>query len=261
MDSYCYYYTCFVSNESSFCYLDVINFSQLSLKNLTNVTLQGKDDPNNRSFIAFAPLAHINWTDCTNISISHLTFLLSGTADANHFFISMQFLRSVNITLFAAIFSGEQNRLYSTAIRCYESSVNISNSNFTSCSSYVGAGVVGYSCSLYSDSNSFVNNSAQLYGGTVAILQSKFVFTGKSTFRNNRALLLSGGAISSHDSKVEMRGNSVFIRNSATGLLSLGTGGALMSTDGWLHISGNAFFISNSADFMGEGLYAYNVDL
>ena len=115
--------------------------SQLSFENLTNVTLQGDTDHNNRSVIVFAPLAHINWTDCTNITINHLTFLLSGTADIDHFFISMQFLRSVNVCLFAATFSGGQSQLHSTAMRCYQSSINISRSNFVNCSSNIGGGI------------------------------------------------------------------------------------------------------------------------
>ena len=235
--------------------------SQLSFENLTNLTFRGENDLNNGSVIVFAPLAHINWTDCANISIIHLTFLLSGTADTNHLFTSMQFLRSANIQLFAVTFSGGQSRLYSTAMQCYESSINISISNFHGCSSYMGAGIVGSSCSLYSNSNSFVNNSAELYGGAVAILRSKFVFTGRNSFINNRALILSGGALSSYRSVVEMRGASVFIRNSATALLSLGTGGALVITNGRLYISGDAYFISNSAHLFGGGLYAYNASV
>ena len=234
--------------------------SRLSLENLTNVTFQGDIDSNNRSFIVFAPLAHINWTDCTNISIIRLVFLLSGTAGIDNFFISMQFLRSVNSQLLEITFMGGQNHLHSTAVRCYESSINISNSNFVDCSSYVGAAIVGYSCSLYSDSNFFINNSAKLYGGAVVILQSKAIFTGRSSFINNIALVFSGGAITSYNSEVEIRGSSVFIKNSITSPL-FGRGGALLSSDGKLHISGNAYFVNNSAGFQGGGLYVYNTSV
>ena len=46
--------------------------NQLSFENLTNVTIQGDNDLNNRSIIVFTPLTYINWTDCTNITIIHL---------------------------------------------------------------------------------------------------------------------------------------------------------------------------------------------
>ena len=255
--------TCFISNAELILLPGIHQLdSQLSLENLTNVTLQGDDDPSNRSVIVFAPLAHVNWTNCTNISINYLMFLLSGTADSTHFFISMQFLRSINIRLSAVIFSGGHDRLYSTAVRCYESSIDVCNSTFIGCSSYIGAGIMGYRCSLYSDSSFFINNSAQVYGGgAITTFQSKFVFTGNSSFIGNRVLTLSGGAISSFESEIEMRGNSVFIRNSATGPLLLGRGGAVLSNDGRLHISGNACFINNSAGFQGGGLCAHNTSV
>ena len=232
--------------------------SQLHFENLTNVTFQGDDDLSNHSFIVFAPLAYINWTDCNNITIHHLSFLLSGAVDIDRFFISMDFLRSVNIQLLATTFFGGHSRLYSTAIQCDESSVNISNSNFINCSSLGGAGIVSYNCSLFSNSNTFINNCAN-YGGAVAIIYGKVVFTGIGYFVNNVALHLGGGAIYSLISVVEMKGSSMFIRNSAIG--QLGVGGAFLvssdsitGTSNKLHMSGNAYFASNFAGRMGGGL-------
>ena len=227
--------------------------SQLSLQNLTNVTFRG-DLGHNDSVIVFAPLARINWMNCTNISIVHLVFLLSGTADIDNFFISMQFFRSVNSQLIATTFAGGQSGLHSTAIRCYESSINISNSTFFSCSSYVGAGIAGYRCSLYSNINLFINNSAEFVGGAIAVDHSKVVFIGRNSFVNNTALLLSGGAISSLSSKIEMSGNSLFIGNSVTASI-LGRGGALWSDGSKLHITDNAYFINNFGGSQGGALY------
>ena len=114
--------------------------------------------------ITFSPLVNITWVDSENIKITHLMFILSGTADLHSFFSTLLFWRCVNVRLSKVEFMSESNSTYSTAVRCHTSDMDISNCRFSKCSSFLGAGITIAFCSVVAQDNTFVNNySCLLY--------------------------------------------------------------------------------------------------
>ena len=103
---------------------------------------------------------------------------------------------------------------------------------------------------------SFLNNTADQYGGAVLALNSSLIFSGITTFVGNKASL-RGGAIYSQDSLIEFQDGAKFENNMAT-VMSYGSGigGAISFMNTTLQFNGPTSFLNNSA-FQGGAILAF----
>ena len=275
----------FVSN-TTFIFLPgthVMKFN-LRLENLTNMALYGSLISVNTSTIIFNPLANITWVDSENISIAHLVFILSGTADSEAFFSTVVFYRCADVYLLAVDFVGGDSSRYSTALRCHTSDMAITNCTFSNCSSFIGAGVTAYSCAIFAENNTFVSNRAQWSGGGTLLSYCVVSITGQNTYFNN-TVGGEGGAISSDHSIVDIKGVTLFVSNTATyffggAVSSLHNiqlritdstqffnnfsgweGGALVVLNSTAELSGSVSFDNNTASIGGGGIATYKSSL
>ena len=103
---------------------------------------------------------------------------------------------------------------------------------------------------------SFLNNTADLYGGAVLALNSSLIFSGVTTFAGNKASL-RGGAIYSQDSLIEFRDGATFENNMVTAMsFGSGIGGAIALLRTTLQFNSPTIFLNNSA-FQGGAILAF----
>ena len=101
---------------------------------------------------------------------------------------------------------------------------------------------------------SFMNNTADQYGGAVLALNSSLVFLGITMFAGNKASL-SGGAIYSEDSFIQFQDGARF-ENNMMSLNGTATGGAIGLEYTTLQFRGPTTFLNNSA-FHGGAIFAF----
>ena len=103
---------------------------------------------------------------------------------------------------------------------------------------------------------SFLNNTADLYGGAVLALSSSLIFSGVTTFVGNKASR-RGGAIYSEDSLIEFQDGATTFENNMVTIMSFGDGigGAIALTRTTLQFNGPTTFLNNSA-FQGGAILA-----
>ena len=102
---------------------------------------------------------------------------------------------------------------------------------------------------------SFLNNTADLYGGAVLAVKSSLIFSGITTFAGNKASL-RGGAIYSQDSLIEFQDGVKFENNMATdGSSGSGIGGAATFLYTTVQFRGPTRFAGNKAGMRGGAIY------
>ena len=106
------------------------------------------------------------------------------------------------------------------------------------------------------ESVSFMNNTADQYGGAVLVLNSSLIFSGITTFAGNKAGL-RGGAIYSEDSLIQFQDGAKFENNLVTVMsFGEGLGGAITLQYTTLQFKGLTTFLNNSA-FQGGAILAF----
>lgn len=251
--------------DSTFIFLPGIHHMKINLrlKNISRISLIGiaESVSQNISVINLVHLSKILVIDSSNITITDLIFVMSGSQNKNRIFSALLFYRSQNISIFNVVFLGgglsNSNIIrYSTAVRCHSSLINISYSQFYNSSSLTGGGVLTYNCTVFEESNTYISNRAKS-GGATSHGSSTILMTGTNHFIKNTADI-SGGAISCQKCVLIVEGVNYFIQNSVHD----GDGGALYISDGAMgKINGRVLLERNFANTSGGGLQLFNASI
>ena len=230
LDDYLQESEMYFRSDSTFVFLPGIHHMEINLrlKNVSRISWIGiaKSVSQNISAINLVHLTKIVVIESSNITITDLIFISSGSQDQDRIFSATLFYLSQNISIFNVVFLGgglsnSDIIRYATAVRCHSSRINISYSHFYNSSSLIGGGVLTYNCTIFEESNTYISNSARS-GGATNHGSSTIIMTGTNRFIKNRADL-GGGAISCQKCVLIVEGMNYFIQNS----VSDGDGGAL----------------------------------
>ena len=225
--------------------------ASLRLTNITNVHFQGE---NMAVQILFSHLANLTFITSYNIIFSNLSFTLGGSQSLGNLFATMCF-QSSSVTLLNLTFLGNKGNLFSTALYCHSSHIQISDLIIVGTRSVFGAGVIVYNSTvIFSGSNIFNNNTAFKFAGALSSLESNITFSGSSYFEGNQCLV-SGGAIATFSTTISISGMALFRHNKAI----MFNGGAIATDDSRLTLSNGIFhFLENSANIVGGAMFIYN---
>ena len=242
----------------------------LNLNGLSNIVLRVMNEDIGTVQMNFGPSVNIMWTNCLNISISGITFDITGLMSEGDFsalvFRGTSSIFLSDLTLNgsgwwrAVLLDGGDQIIVSdlsvfgamstsgSAVHASESSIDFYGKNkFTNNNATKIGGAIalknGYS-NLFEDFL-FSDNSAR-YGGAVFISGGSLNMSGSFTFLNNAALVGGAMTIASSISDFSISGNISFTNNTATIY-----GGALhFHIDGHPYtkvISGRVLFVDNTA--------------
>ena len=117
-----------------------------------------------------------------------------------------------------------------------------------------GGGVSAWHSNVtFHNNNTLHGNSARYSGGGVCAWQySHLRFSGTGTFRDNTARTRDGGGISSHDSTINVSGNSdITVRNNK----AQRDGGGIYTRNSTIDISGSTTVQNNTAQQDGGGMF------
>ena len=249
----------------------------LSLVNVSNVSFIGADGPSSEVDavrVLFSPLVNITFTNCYNVEIRGLTFILNGQSkeDFSAFVFEGSNSLLLNLTLLGS------NSMTRGLFLSHSSHIIFNSINASGIFSSRGSVLFGIdSTVVFSGQNSFANNRATYEGGAIALQNCDSTFLGNNSFRNNTATF--GGAVSVNYGTYSASGIILFASNTAnnggamamTGVshnsignitfidnVANGSGGAMLISGGNHNISGNVSFVRNSAhlddlDFRGGG--------
>ena len=268
-----------IADNTSFIFLPgthslAIPLPLVSVSNVSFIGADGSLSEVDDVQVLFSPLVNITFTNCDNIEIRGLTFILNGQSreDFSAFVFegsngllsnitllgsnSMShgfFLSHSSYIIFNSINVSRTSSSRGSALYGIESTVVFRGQNrfVDNRATYGGGAIALQNCnSIFLGSNSFQNNTAT-FGGAVSVNGGSYSASGITLFANNTAM--NGGAMSMTDVNHNSIGNITFIDNVANG-----SGGAMLISGGSHNISGNISFIRNSAhlddlDFRGGG--------
>ena len=219
--------------------------------------------------VVFSPLVNITWSDCDNIVITDLVFVLSGDSASESLFSTLAFQGTTSF-LSQLIMCGN-GTLRSTAIRTHSSQVKISDVMVLGATSLYGAALVAFNSMLeFFGQNVFINNTAA-QGGAMILFECFSTFYGNISFVNNTAIsdtfpiFAHGGAIYCNNSTLSFSGTAIFLLNQATGpagsfLANFGAiGGAIMAISSstlTFETTSDLLFTENTATFRGGAMSA-----
>ena len=243
---------------------------QLHLKNVSNVTFLSIDfdeQQDNTARVFFSPSVNITWTDCDNIKISGLVFILSGHSGET-FFSGLVFQRTTSYLSQLTLFGN--GTLQSTAIFLSDSSqVKITDVQVSGATSINGSVLYALNSTIdFLGQNDFVNNTATDKGGAIVLCNCISNFSGNISFINNTACL-AGGALALIGGVHNILGNVSFVNNTAkqdnvsqydqaTALeyYITGRGGAILAEYGstlTFETTSNVVFTENTATYYHGG--------
>ena len=236
----------------------------LRLENISNVAFFALNETQGDTVKVFlSPLVNITWSDCNNIVINGLVFVLSGDSTAGTFFSAIAFQRTTSFLSQLILFGN--GTMQSTAIWTHSSQVEISDVMVLGATSIYGAALVAFNSTIhFFGYNIFINNTAA-QGGAMVFIQCVSSFSGNVSFINNTAIsdarymYSQGGAIYCSNSVLSFSGTALFQHNQATTLadsilVNVAKGGALQALSGsslTFKATSNASFIENTAIFQG----------
>ena len=227
-----------------------LDFS-LRLTNLSYVHLQG-GSKDNTTHVFFMPLAKITFTSCYNITLSHLSFNLTGSRIGFSMmgFSTVEFQNS-SVILAQLIFHGTRIRLYSRALFFNFSTIQANNIRVEKAVSILyGAVILVRMSTLHISGNNYFNhNIVKLFGGALFSLKGNITFSGSNLFEDNTASY--GGALYSRNSNITFTGSNVFEDNTAF------FGGAIHVADTNINFSGESHFLRNHANQEGGAIVNY----
>jgi predicted outer membrane repeat protein len=242
--------------------------NSLKLAHLHNFTFQGLP-ADGLVVIIFDALVKITWENCSNITVSSITFTFSGKFTVGITFIKTLIVQLHNISVIVANINNIMVNGYNS-IKCYKSEVVVSDCNFTGIQGLFGAAILmSGSKANFTGNNIFINNTA-LYGGSLYFFNSKIILNGRNIFaynnattnsnytrtpKGNRFVRGSGGAIYSKASILTINNESIFFNNFAQY-----NGGAIAAEDGRIIIQRSCIlnFKRNAAPFGGAVAF-YNI--
>ena len=247
--------------------------AQLELENLSNISFTPYDEINTLNDtvqILLSPSANITWTNCDNVEVSGLVFILSGQYKENSAELIFQKTTSflTNLTLI-----GNGTRQFAM---CISSHIQISSfvaANIQAPALYAANSAVDFygeivfinnnisvgntlllkSCHCSFSRNMtllFVNNAFKSGFGAVYFLGSSSIISGNVSFVDNTALA-GGSQFRLSESTCFIRGNVSFLQNNVYAVLGFDkhacSGGVICTKNSILVISGIASFIRNRA--------------
>ena len=241
----------FVSNVD-FVFIPGTHYLDFSLRltNLSYVHLQG-DSKDNTTHVFFMPLAKITFTSCYNITLSHLSFTLTGSRIGFSMmgFSTVEFQNS-SVTLAQLIFHGTRIRFYSRALFFNFSTIQANNIRVEKAVSIYGAVILVRMSTLHISGNNYFNhNIVKLFGGALYSLKGNITFSGSNIFEDNTAPY--GGALYSRNSNITFSGSNLFEDNTAL------FGGAIRVDDTNINFSGESHFLRNHANQEGGAIVNY----
>ena len=233
----------------------------LHLENVSNVSFTVLNEAQDHTVqILLSPLVNITWSDCDNIVINGLVFVLSGDP-ASGLFSAVVFQRTTSFLRRLVLFGN--GILQSTAIRANSSQVKISDVMVWGATSLYGAALFAFNSTVeFFGQNVFINNTAT-QGGAMVFIESISNFYGNSSFISNNAVsqtsLSLGGAIFCENSIISFEGTTIFQLNQATALIlaNFSTGGAIVALTGSMltfKATSNLTFTDNTATGMGGAM-------
>ena len=213
---------------------------QLRLKNVSSVAFitvfDEQQDDTVRVFLS--PSVNITLTDCDNIEISGLVFVLSGHSE-EELFSGLVLQRTTSVFLAHLTLFGNGS-LQSTAIFLSDSSqITIYNVKVSGATSTDGSVLYALNSTIaFLGQNIFVNNTATDAGGAIVLNHCTSNFTGNISFVNNTAS--RGGAIVFMGGSYYILGDISFVNNKAIqdtasnqatvpAASSIGNGGAILA--------------------------------
>ena len=209
--------------------------ARLDLKNLSNISFVPSDEDNTHNDrstvqILLSPSVNITWTNCDNVEVSGLVFILSGQnnfqSDVDIPSTELIFQKTTcfltNLTLI-----GNGTRLF--AFSNSSSHIQISNLVVTSTKAQT---LVAYDSTIdFFGQNIFFNNNVNVI---LYFASCSCDFSGNISFVSN-----TGTMIVAHDGANYISGNVLFVNNINTG--------AIHFMNGMSNISGNISFVNNTA--------------
>ena len=240
---------------------------QLNLVSVSDIVLLSSNEvQNDTPQIQLSPLVKITWTNCENIEIRDLVFVLSGQSDNQTLFSAQVFIKTTSFLSQLTLVGNDT--LQSTAIYIESSRVQINDVTVMGALSTTGPALIANrSTIVFLGQNAFFNNTAINNGGALLLVECECNFTGNVSFINNTVsdavMLVSGnvvqggGAIYCTDSVMSFTGSALFHHNRVASRNKLaGYGGAIASSSCTLTFGSvsNVSFSENTANLIGGAM-------
>ena len=224
---------------------------QLNLESLSNLTFLGSYEEEVTQ-ILFSQRVNLTWTNCVNIEIINLVFVINGLSESKQQLSALAFLRSKSILSKLTLFGdGVFRAIFVNDL----SEISISDVHISRASSDNGSALLAVNSTVkFYSYNTFINNTATYEGGAIALYNCTSNFEGNISFIDNTANNTNysyGGAVFISGGSHNIFGNISFDSNRAR------IGGAMaLFAIYYLSIctctlSGNINFLNNKAHYNG----------
>ena len=227
---------------------------QLDLEGLSNISFAPLDEANVEHDVQLLVSLSVNitWTNCKNIELNGLVFVLSGQDVASDLFFAKLIFQETTALLSKLTLIGNGTRIFAS---CNSSDIEIGdllveNTNATILYAFNSA-IDFYGQNLFSNNNMSSSDD----GNMIVLLSCRYSFSGSLTFVDSTVstpILIS----STPDGIENISGNLSFVNNTFRTV-----NGAMVFNSGTNHITGNILFVNNTYPDGGSQIQLYETTL